>query len=243
MVKFEPLASSSAGNAYKLSAEGCKPLLLDCGIPFKKLLKALDFKLSEIAGCLITHAHGDHCASAKDLMDNAVDCYATRAAFEQMGVSHRHKAKAIDPDLLFMVDKWKIHAFKCVHDAEGTVGYFLAPPMSDHRIVYMTDTAYSRYTFAEVTHLYIECNHSTELMRGNVLTGSMDRGRYSRTRNNHMSLETLLSFLGEIDKTKLEEVVLLHLSDSNSDEAAFKKAVQEKAGCRVYVAGSGGGMS
>lgn len=243
MVKFEPLASSSAGNAYKLSAEGCKPLLLDCGIPFKQLFKALNFKLSELAGCLITHAHGDHCASVHKLLDNAVDCYATKAAFEQMGISYRYNARAVDPDFLFMVDKWKIHAFKCVHDSEGTVGYFLAPPMSDHRIVYMTDTAYSRYTFEGVTHLYIECNHSTQIMRDNVLHGSLDKGRYSRTRTNHMSLETLISFLDEIDKTKLEEIVLLHLSDSNSDEVAFKKAVQEKAGCRVYVAGSKGGLS
>lgn len=138
------------------------------------------------------------------------------------------------------IGTWTVKPFKCVHDAEGTVGYFIS--QGENRIVYMTDTAYSRYTFEGLTHLYIECNHSVEIMRSHVHGGDIHADRYRRTRQNHMSLETLLSFLDEIDKSRLQEIVLLHLSDGNSDEKAFKEAVQKKAGCPVYVAGRDGGL-
>ena len=60
MISFDSLASSSAGCAYRLSADGMAPLLIECGLPFPQLQKALDFKVSELAGCLVSHWHADH---------------------------------------------------------------------------------------------------------------------------------------------------------------------------------------
>lgn len=56
-VKFKPIASSSKGNCYIVEAEGSKPLLLEAGIPIKKIREALNFGLSNLAGCLISHEH------------------------------------------------------------------------------------------------------------------------------------------------------------------------------------------
>ena len=48
MLDFRPLASSSAGNAYKLSCGLHAPLLIDCGLQFTRLQKALDFQKQEL---------------------------------------------------------------------------------------------------------------------------------------------------------------------------------------------------
>ena len=52
--------SGSVGNSYALEING-KYLLLDCGVPYKQIAQALDFKMTSIVGCLLTHEHGDHC--------------------------------------------------------------------------------------------------------------------------------------------------------------------------------------
>ena len=56
-MKFTPIASSSRGNCYIVEAEGNKPLLIEAGIPIKKIREALNFGLSNLAGCLISHEH------------------------------------------------------------------------------------------------------------------------------------------------------------------------------------------
>ncbi|HFL1025859.1 MBL fold metallo-hydrolase [Listeria monocytogenes] len=65
------IASGSKGNAYVISS-GRSQLLIECGINFDKIRKALNFDLSAVEGCLISHEHGDHVAGVKK-------CYAHRA--------------------------------------------------------------------------------------------------------------------------------------------------------------------
>ena len=60
MISFHPMASSSRGNAYLLTAPGAMPLLLEAGIPISKLREGLyahGIDLSQLAGCLISHEH------------------------------------------------------------------------------------------------------------------------------------------------------------------------------------------
>jgi phosphoribosyl 1,2-cyclic phosphodiesterase len=56
MIQIKPLASGSAGNCYYIT-DGRSPLLIEAGIPIKKIKQGLNYKLSEIEGCLISHEH------------------------------------------------------------------------------------------------------------------------------------------------------------------------------------------
>jgi len=64
MIQIQTIASGSKGNAYVVT-DGHSQLLLECGIAFKKIRKALNFNTSSLAGCLITHEHGDHTKGLK----------------------------------------------------------------------------------------------------------------------------------------------------------------------------------
>jgi hypothetical protein len=56
-VKFESFASSSHGNLYTVS-DGTTALIIECGIPYKKLNQSLGFELKNYAACLLSHSHG-----------------------------------------------------------------------------------------------------------------------------------------------------------------------------------------
>jgi len=73
MIQIKALASGSSGNCYHLT-DGSSGLLIEAGIPIKKISKGIGFKLtSEIDGCLITHEHMDHSKSARDIMTAGID--------------------------------------------------------------------------------------------------------------------------------------------------------------------------
>jgi phosphoribosyl 1,2-cyclic phosphodiesterase len=50
------LATGSKGNLYTINNDRDK-LLIECGVPIKKINKALNYKLGDYAGALISHQH------------------------------------------------------------------------------------------------------------------------------------------------------------------------------------------
>ena len=55
-LQIEVLGSSSSGNAYIVS-DGDSSLLLECGLPIKELQTKSNFRMTQMAGCLISHLH------------------------------------------------------------------------------------------------------------------------------------------------------------------------------------------
>lgn len=237
MALLTPIASSSDGCAYLLEFREGKRLLLDCGVQFKKIQKALNFKVSDLAGCLLSHAHGDHSKSVKDLLRIGVNIYASSETIKTLG-TRTWNMKAVESTVPFDCGPYKVTPFDAVHDCIGTLG-FVIQSQTD-RVLYLTDTAYCKHRFDGLTHIYIECNHSLEIIRKNTESGDIQGNRFRRTISTHMSLERLIDMLNANDLSQVQEIHLLHLSDMNSDSAAFKEAVQRATGCPVYVAAERG---
>jgi len=231
---FRALASSSAGCCYLLSSGSLPPLLIDAGIRFELIQRALNFKLSSIAAALISHAHGDHIKAAKKLMAAGVDCYAAKETWETAKLSG-HRAKVLDSDNQIQIGPWAVRAFEAVHDMPGTFGFLIADG-AGHKLLYLTDSAYSKHRYQGLTHIAIECNWSEDIMRRNALDGAIGTDRYKRTASTHMSLERLINMLKANDLSTVEEIHLLHLSDANSDENEFRTRVQAATGIPTYIA-------
>lgn len=49
---------SQHGNCYVLKSNNGEMLLLDCGCKYKDILKAIDYRTSDVSGVLLTHEHG-----------------------------------------------------------------------------------------------------------------------------------------------------------------------------------------
>jgi phosphoribosyl 1,2-cyclic phosphodiesterase len=55
-MEIKVLASGSSGNCYRISNES-GAFLIECGLTIRKIKEGLNFRLSEIDFCLISHSH------------------------------------------------------------------------------------------------------------------------------------------------------------------------------------------
>lgn len=56
-MKIKVLSSSSNGNCYILQSLQNESLIIEAGVPWKEILKELDYDLKGVVGCLISHEH------------------------------------------------------------------------------------------------------------------------------------------------------------------------------------------
>ena len=236
MIEITPYASGSRGNCYRVS-DGRIPLLLECGIPYKEIQKALNFRVSEIAGCLVSHEHQDHCKAVKDIMKAGIDCYISAGTAEALGLSG-HRLNIIKARQQFRIGTWTILPFETQHDAAEPLGFLLAN-QDGEKLLYATDTYFIRYRFQGLTHIMVECNYSLDVLRANVEAGLIEPALKNRILKSHFSLENVKNFLLANDLSKVQEIWLLHLSDGNSDAERFKREVQAISGKPTYIAHEG----
>ncbi|MDT8980013.1 MBL fold metallo-hydrolase [Paenibacillus sp. chi10] len=233
MIDILPLGSSSAGNAYRVT-DGHTSLLLEAGLRFKDIQRALEFRLSDIAGCLVSHDHGDHSKSIKDLMKAGINVYTGQGTTEALGLSG-HRIRPVAARQQFTIGTWTILPFEVEHDAAEPLGFILANRSGD-KLLFATDTYYIRYRFAGLTHIMIECNYSIKILRENIAAGRVPAVMKNRLLRSHFSLENIKEFIRANDMRRVQEIWLLHLSDKNSDEELFKSEIQALTGKQVMIA-------
>ena len=56
MLMLKTIATGSSGNSYALICDR-QILLLDLGVSSMEIKKTIDFRVSDVVGCLITHKH------------------------------------------------------------------------------------------------------------------------------------------------------------------------------------------
>lgn len=233
MVRIQSFGSSSLGNCYLLQ-DGDSKLLLDAGVNPTKM--RIDF--STVDALLVTHEHNDHSAFIEAILRRgALSAYMTEGT-AQFVKAPSYRIMHVQSQRQFTVKNWTILPFDIQHDAAEPCGYFIQTP-SGKRVLFATDTYYIKYQFPKMTHIMIECNYSLEDIRSNFNSGQIDGGRYKRVMNSHFELKNVIQFLKSNDLSALEEVHLLHLSDSNSNAEVFKREIQKATGVPVYVAGGG----
>lgn len=227
MIDIKVLASGSKGNCY-LMDNGETKLLLDAGIPFNQIQIGCDFRVSDISGCLVSHRHGDHAKAIKDLLKRGINVYGPK---DLQNINPQ--ISVLKPLIKYNIGSFMIVPFELTHDVE-CYGYQINS-IGKQKLVYITDTAYVRYTFSELTHVMIEANYDTEIIRKNTLNMDINGNLASRIIQSHMNIKTVEEFLDANDLSKLQQVYLLHLSDSNSNADEFKDRIQKKTGAEVYV--------
>lgn len=217
-MKLTCLGSGSAGNCYLLYNE-TECLVIEAGIPFKEVKRALDFNISKIFGVVVSHEHGDH---AKYLHEYI------KVGIPIMAPSMGHITGALSA----ISKPFAVRTFPVVHDVPCTG--FLIEHQEVGRMLFATDTEYIRYKFKSLNHIMIECNYSKDLLRDSYYDSLQDRIKLT-----HMELNTCKDFIRANQSHELKAVCLMHLSDRTSNETVFQKEVQELVECPVYVASKG----
>lgn len=231
-MELKVLGSSSSGNCYLLD-NGNEALILEAGIRFAEVKKALGYNIRKVAGCLITHRHNDHAKYIKDMVNNGIHTLALTDVWTAKEV-RASRAVAIAPYKGYKLGRFKVMPFPACHDVP-CVGYHIMHPECG-RVLFLTDSCDCLQMFPALNHILIECNYSTPKLIEAVNKGYTLKRQIDRLPNSHMELDTCKRVLSDHDLTHVQEIVLLHLSEHNSDREHFISTIERQTGKVVYAA-------
>lgn len=202
---YDILATGSSGNAVVINGE----ILIDCGVPMKKLRESGYIKSLKLV--LLTHAHGDHFNPATVRALHQERPALWWVCCEWMVWEDREK-RVPGPLLKAGVDKRSIVLIKpgrwyqcgfCIqfkaetipHDVENC-GYHLK--LDYETIFYATDTSTLDHIKAKDYDLYlIEANHTRSEIEARI-EDKLARGEFAyevRAARNHLSQEQAMEWL------------------------------------------------
>jgi phosphoribosyl 1,2-cyclic phosphodiesterase len=237
-MNLKVIGTGSTGNAYILS-NGDEALLIECGVNINDIKKALNHDYSKVVGCIVSHEHGDHYKSIQSVLDLGINVYTTAGTFSSvLFPSKGHRKKVIHTKQSFIIGNFKIMPFDVMHDAAEPVG-FLIEHTDCGRVLFLTDTYYCKYTFPGLNNIIIEANYSKEIIDRKFGADSGKEFLRNRILKSHFSLENCKDMLAANDLSKVNNIVLIHLSDSNSDEKQFVKEIYEQTRKNVCAAVNG----
>lgn len=236
-MKLTVLGSSSKGNGYVLFSE-TEALIIEAGVKASELKKALGFNIRKVAGCIITHEHLDHSAYADEYIKNGIDTYMSKGTMNALTFKSNRTPSLLQPNRLQQIGNFKVLPFRVNHDANEPVG-FLIKHSEIGTLLFLTDTYYSEYKFKGLNHLLVEANYCEQIVENKFTSGQMHPAMFKRLQTSHMSIQTCKELLKANDLKEAQNIVLIHLSDSNSNAENFKQQVQALTGLPTTIADKG----
>lgn len=236
-MKLKVLGSSSNGNCYIIETDTGN-LILDCGINYGDIKKALKFNLLNVCGCLVTHSHKDHTKGLEKLANAGVNIYASKGTLDEVGFKSHRTIRIADGDT-FKVDDFLVLAFKTEHDTSEPLGFLIQYIPTCEKLLFATDTFYLRYKFLNLDYIMIECNYIRDILDSNVVLGKVHEAMKDRIIKTHFSLHNVKEFLKASDLERCNKIVLIHLSEVNSDSRRMVKEITELTGIETVIASKG----
>lgn len=228
MLRFKTYASGSSGNLYTIS-DGKTTIMIDPGISWKKIQKALDFRTSEITACLLDHEHRDHSFAVEDVARAGIDVFLLPQTRKNLKLNG-HRYHDLELKKTFQIGTIKIVSFPLQHDVPNCG--FLFQDQDGDKALFIVDTGYCRYRFKGLNIIALEANYSKKTMAQGI--SPVYRQRLYKS---HLSLENAIKLLQANDLSRVREVHLIHMSKMNSNPEFFKSEVQKATGKPVYIGG------
>ncbi|HXR85043.1 MAG TPA: MBL fold metallo-hydrolase, partial [Hanamia sp.] len=233
--------SSSAGNCYLLENEK-ETLIIEAGLRFDDIKRGLKYNLRKGCGCLVSHEHGDHCKGAKDMLNAGITIFASEGTHKGINgflkFDRHHRQVNVFPGQQFYAGNFRIIPFDVKHDAYQPTG-FLINHEETGTILFVTDTYYVANTFRGLNNVIVEANFCQKILDGRMAAGESPDFLRNRIFKSHMSLATCKDLLRANDLSNVNNIVLIHLSDSNSDAKRFQQEITEVTGKVVTIAEPG----
>lgn len=236
-MKLKILGSSSAGNGY-LFDNGKEALLVECGCHLDETKRALDFDIARLKGAIVSHEHGDHARSVKKTLESRILCYMSEGTAKALSLEAHPLVICTEEGKPYKIGGFTLQGFPVEHDATEPFGYLI-----HHRemgtTLFATDTYYLRYRFGGLSNILIECNYRMDILERNLEAGRISKPQRDRTIKSHLSYETCREILEANDLRRVNNIVLIHLSEANSHAEEFLQGIQKLTGKSVHIADKG----
>ena len=236
-MRFAYLGSGSQGNGLVVEADATR-LLLDCGFTLGDTvarLARLRLVPADLAAIVVTHEHDDHVGGvARFARKFGIPVWMTHgtlrgleARFEGVELHLIHGYQA------FSVGAIEALPYPVPHDA-GEPAQFV---FSDgaRRLRVLTDTGCATRHIEAVLSgcdaLALECNHDLDLLRNSDYPPSLKNriaGRFG-----HLDNGSAGRLLAALDRSRLQHLVAVHLSQQNNSPELARQALAEAVGCEA----------
>lgn len=233
MINIIPFYSSSKGNLFLVQNEETK-ILLECGINEKEIRKLLNNKkvlISDLNGCLVSHAHNDHALSVEYILEYT-NVYSTLELKNKY-----NKVVEIKPLNPFNIKTIKILPIPIEHGKTENNGFIFKD--KDNCIFFGTDFSLMEHNLINFAFnkIYIECNWDDykidEILK---LKDNEEKAKYLRQISTHMSVNNCKTHLRRMNLTKCEEICLLHASQFLINQEKVKKEFEKEFKIKTYFA-------
>ena len=204
------IGSGSSGNGYALISGG-DILLLECGVPAKEMLKAIDYQTSRVVGCIASHVH----SFIKQYMQYGIKVYTSDEV--QLDIETIMGEKTIGLQRMKrknLLGCFSVIPFSVPHGETECDGWLI--DTAEGRVLFITDAEYCPYDFSKMNINYglIECNYSEDYLSAD------DSGS-----KNH--LQTCKRLIQSINSNSLRSIGLIHLSAGNGNPQRFRNEISE----------------
>ena len=234
-MKIKCFASGSSGNFYTIT--GVREILfLEAGISIKEIKKYMNFDFSKVCGLLCTHEHKDHSKAVKDVVKLGVDCWMSKGTQEALEIEGHRISIVKSKESRDIGEEWKVLFLEAQHDCNEPLSFCILNKISGKKLLFATDTYYFKFKIHELNYIMIEANYDIDILEKNIADGVVSESRRNRIVTSHFEISRVKEFFLANDCSKLESVILIHLSDDNSDEVEFKKQIESVVDCNVCIA-------
>jgi len=233
-LRFASLGSGSRGNATLIEA-GSTRVLVDCGFSVKEVerrLKRFGLSPSDLQAVLVTHEHADHIRGVGALARKyGLPVWASSGTLQFDGLGDLPRRKILNVHTSQALEELSIEPFPVPHDAKEPCQFVFSDGKA--KVGLLTDTgSITRHIIEQLDAchaLMLECNHDVEMLAEGPYPPALKRrvgGDFG-----HLSNVQAADVLDKMDKSRLQRVIAMHISEKNNDTALATRILSEALNC------------
>lgn len=138
--------------------------------------------------------------------------------------------KALKPKTRYKIGGFYVMPLEVEHNVPNFA--YIIEHKEIGKLVFATDLTHFPYKVKGVNNLLIEANNSEDLIIDHLCNNEVIRSMSE----NHMEINETINAIRRNFSSSLNNIILCHLSDGQSDERMFKQMVFDKFGIMPYVA-------
>lgn len=235
-MRFASIGSGSRGNATLISHKETT-LLVDCGFSAReteKRLQRLQFDANALSAIVVTHEHADHINGVRVLARKYdLPVYATPGTAGCLPEDVASLVQEFNCHETFAIGDIEVDPFPVPHDAREPSQFVFSD--GQHRVGLLTDvgmtTPVIENALSGCDALLLEANHDmTMLENGDYPDHLIYRvsGRFG-----HLNNVQSASILKNIDTSRLQHIVAMHLSEKNNSPTIVSPLFADALNCEA----------
>jgi phosphoribosyl 1,2-cyclic phosphodiesterase len=233
-MRFASIGSGSRGNGTLVQWRDTT-LLVDCGFSAREVearLARLKLAPRDLDAILVTHEHGDHISGVGVLARKyKIPVWMTVGTAMQFNGGALPELQHFNGHGRFEIKDIEVEPFTVPHDAREPCQFVFHNGV--HRLALLTDTGSITPHIVDMVEgcdgFLLECNHDPSLLQAGPYPRSLKQRVGGRL--GHLSNRQAAELLQQMDASRLQHIVAMHLSEQNNTVNLAREALAGALDC------------